>query len=156
MTDPMDFTTFFDIYMRPRSGKPLNRDGIEFRYAAASLLIACSKSDMDEDPEEKKIIKQILAESFTISDHTINRLLEFADTASEAEYLDVITGLINDQFNDRDKRFLLEKLWVVAYADGRIENQEREFIDRIAKEISMTSDDVDTAHILAQHQFQDA
>ena len=57
----MDFTTFFDIYMRPRSGKPLDRDGIEFRYAAASLLIACSKSDMDEDPEERKVIRQILA-----------------------------------------------------------------------------------------------
>lgn len=151
----MDFTTFFDIYMHPRSNRPLNRDGIEFRYAAASLLIACSKSDMDEDPEEKRVIKKILAESFTISDYTIDRLLDFADTASEAEYLGEVTNLINEQFNDRDKRFLLEKLWVVAYADGRIENQERDFIDRIAGEISMTSEDVETAHILAQHQVQD-
>lgn len=152
----MDFTTFFDIYMRPKSRKPLDRDGIEFRYAAASLLIACSKSDLDEDPEERKVIRQILAESFNISDHTINRLLEFADTASEAEYLGEITNLINDQFTDRDKRFLLEKLWVVAYADGRIESQEREFIDRIADGISMNAEDVETAHTLAQHQLQGA
>ncbi len=152
----MDFTTFFDIYMRPRSRKPLNRDGIEFRYAAASLLIACSKSDMDEDPEERKVIRQILAESFKISEQTINRLLEFADTASEEEYLSEITELINEQFTDHDKRFLLEKLWVVAYADGRIESQERAFIDRIAVGMSMSPDDVETAHTLAQHQIKDA
>ena len=112
----MDFTTFFDIYMRPHSRRPLDRDGIEFRYAAASLLIACSKSDLDEDPEERRVITSILEETFSISQKTVNRLLEFADTASEGTYLTEITALINEQFNDRDKRFLLEKLWCVAYA----------------------------------------
>ena len=149
----MDFTTFFDIYMRPHSRRPLDRDGIEFRYAAASLLIACSKSDLDEDPEERRVITSILEDTFSISQKTVNRLLEFADTASEGTYLTEITSLINEQFNDRDKRFLLEKLWCVAYADGRIENQEREFIDRIAVEISLSPEDVDTAHTLAQHQL---
>ena len=149
----MDFTTFFDIYMRPRSRRPLDRDGIEFRYAAASLLIACSKSDLDEDPEERRVITSILEDTFSISQKTVSRLLEFADTASEGTYLTEITALINEQFNDRDKRFLLEKLWCVAYADGRIENQEREFIDRIAVEISLSPEDVETAHTLAQPQL---
>lgn len=147
----MDFTTFFDIYMRPHTTKPLSRDGIEFRYAAASLMIACSKADLIEDPEEKRVIKQILEETFDISGSTTDRLLEFADTASEGEYLGEITILINEQFNDRDKRFILEKLWRVAYADGRIENQEREFIDRIAGEINLSEEDVNTARTLAQH-----
>ena len=147
----MDFTTFFDIYMRPHTVKPLSRDGIEFRYAAASLMIACSKADLFEDPEEQRVIKQILEETFDISGSTIDRLLEFADTASEGEYLGEITILINEQFNDRDKRFILEKLWCVAYADGRIENQEREFIDRIADEINLTQEDVNAARTLAQH-----
>lgn len=149
----MDFTTFFDIYMRPHSRRPLDRDGIEFRYAAASLLIACSKSDLDEAPEERRVITEILEETFGISIKTVNRLLEFADTASEGTYLTEITALINEQFNDRDKRFLLEKLWCVAYADGRIESQERKFIDRVAREISLSGDDVETAHTLAQHQL---
>ncbi|MBO6566626.1 MAG: TerB family tellurite resistance protein [Pseudomonadales bacterium] len=151
----MDFTTFFDIYMRPKSRRLLDRDGIEFRYAAASLLIACSKSDMDEDPNERKVIRQILIETFNLSEYTLNRLLEFADTASEAEYRGEIINLINDQFTDRDKRFLLEKLWVVAYADGHIESQERAFIDQIADGITMTAEDVETAHVLAQHQLQE-
>ncbi len=144
----MDTTTFLDIYVRSRSDKLLDRDGIEFRYAAASLLLACSKSDMDEDPEEKALIRQILHDAFDLSDNTIDRLMQFADAASEDNYLSELTGLINDQFSDRDKRFLLEKLWQVAYADGRIEKQEEEFISRVAVEISMTEDDIKIARAL--------
>lgn len=149
----MDITTFLDIYVRSRSNKLLPRDGIEFRYAAASLLLACSKSDMDEDPEERKTIRQILHDAFDLSENTIDRLMEFADSASEEEYLSELTGLINDQFSDRDKRFLLEKLWLVAYADGRIEKQEETFISRVANEIGMDTDDIDTAKTLAGGQL---
>lgn len=34
----MDFEQFFNIYIKPRSSGQLNRDGIEFRYTAASIL----------------------------------------------------------------------------------------------------------------------
>lgn len=147
----MDFTTFFDIYMRPRTRNLLKRDGIEFRYAAASIMIACSKADMDEAPEEKSLIKRVLIETFGIGEPTIDRLLEFADAGSEESYLSDIVGLVNDQFSDRDKRFLLEKLWQVAYADGRIEDEEQAFIDRVASEISMGDDDIADAKAIAQH-----
>jgi uncharacterized tellurite resistance protein B-like protein len=146
----MDFDTFFDIYIQPRSSGLLNRDGIEFRYTAASLLIACSKSDMDEDPEEQKVIRQILADTFQIGDTIIDKLIKVGSNASEGEYLKRITTFVNEQFTDRDKHFLLEKLWLVAYADGRIEAQEQAFIDRIASAISMTSQDIETARVLAQ------
>ncbi|MBT4162155.1 MAG: hypothetical protein HOE54_12675 [Gammaproteobacteria bacterium] len=149
----MEFQTFFDIYMRPRSRELLKRDGIEFRYAAASLLIACSKSDMDEDPKERAVIRDILKVTFDISDRTIDRLLEFADTASEEEYLGEINSLINEQFSERDKRFILEKLWCVTHADGRIADEELEFLHRVAGDINMTSEDVETARILSQHSI---
>ncbi len=145
----LDFATFFDIYMRPTAGRMLNRDGIEFRYAAAAVLIACSKADMDEDPMEKQVIRSILNETFKISEKTIDRLISMADAASEGEYLEQVTSLIRQQFSERDKRFLLEKLWRVAYADGRIDRYEEEFIDRVARDIDMTNEDVTVARALA-------
>lgn len=147
----MEFTTFFDIYMRRHSREPLDRDGIEFRYAAAALMIACSRADLVEDPEETSVIRAILSDTFDISASTVDRLMAFADQASEGDYLGQITHLVNEQFSDRDKRFLLEKLWLVAYADGRIANQERAFIDRIASRINLTEADVITAQSLARH-----
>lgn len=60
-----DFKTFFDIYVRPSEDGRIDRDSYEFRYAAAALLVACSKADLDEDPEEQKVIIEILKETFS-------------------------------------------------------------------------------------------
>lgn len=150
MMSTMEFPTFFDIYMRPRGNSQLERDGIEFRYAAASLLIGCSRADMDEDPKERAVIRQILEDTFAISERTVDRLLEFADNASAEAYLNEISSLVNEQFSDTDKRFILEKLWLVALADGRIDDQEVDFVNRVANDINMTAVDVETARTLAR------
>ena len=149
----MDFTTFFDIYMRPRGRQLLRRDGIEFRYAAAALMIACSRSDDEQHPDETRVIRDILRDAFNLSENTIDRLMDFADRASQQDYLAEVTGLINDQFSETDKRFILEQLWCVAYADGRIETNEAAFIDRVASEINLGPSDIETARTLAQHRL---
>ena len=150
----MDFETFLDIYVTNRSGEILDREGIEFRYTAACLLIACSKSDMDRDPEEDRIIRQILETTFGISETIIDRLVEFGEDASEEQYLDSITGFVNSQFGKRDKYFLLEKLWLVAYADDRIEQSEEKFINRIADALGLDEVDIRTARVQAQREFE--
>lgn len=149
----MDFETFLDIYVANRSDEILDRDGIEFRYTAASLLIACSKADMDQDPEETRIIRHILQTTFGISDSIIDRLIEFGEDASDDEYLEKVTTFVNKQFGKRDKYFLLEKLWLVAYADERIEHSEEEFINRVAKALDMDELDVSTARNQAQREI---
>ena len=140
----MDFAQFFNVYIKPRSSGQLNRDGIEFRYTAASILVACSKSDMDRDPAEEQAIRKILGETFEVPDGVIDRLIEVGETASEEEYLNQITTFVNTQFSAQDKQFLLEKLWLVALADNRVEDMELDFITRIAHAI-----DLDNAAIKA-------
>jgi uncharacterized tellurite resistance protein B-like protein len=141
----VDFAQFFKIYIKPRSSGQLTRDGIEFRYTAASILVACSKSDMDQDPEEEKVIRKILGESFEIPDGVIDRLIEVGETASEEEYLNQIITFVNTQFSVTDKQFLLEKLWLVALADNRVEDMERDFIARIAQAINLDADAIKAA-----------
>ena len=92
---------------------------------------------MDRDPEEEKVIRKILGESFEIPDGVIDRLIEVGETASEEEYLTQITTFVNTQFSAQDKQFLLEKLWLVALADNRVEDTERDFITAIAHAIDL-------------------
>lgn len=148
----MDFAQFFNIYIKPRSSGQLTRDGIEFRYTAASILVACSKSDMDQDPEEEKVIRKILGESFDIPEGVIDRLIEVGETASEEEYLNQITTFVNNQFGKQDKQFLLEKLWLVALADKRVEDMERDFIERIAHAIDLDADAIKAARWAADNK----
>jgi len=140
-----DFKTFFDIYVRPSPGVHIDRESYEFRYAAAALLVACSKADFDEDPEEEKAIIEILKETFNVSSSTLESLLQMADAASEEDNLIDVTDMVNEYCSENDKRFLLENLWRVAYADGRLDKYEERFIQRIASMIQLTEDDVSRA-----------
>ncbi|MBO6656148.1 MAG: TerB family tellurite resistance protein [Pseudomonadales bacterium] len=150
----MDFEQFFNIYIKPRSSGQLNRDGIEFRYTAASILIACSKADLDEHPEELKMIRQILADTFGVPDGVADRLLEVGETASDDEYLKQITTFVNNQFSHEDKQFLLEKLWMVALADNKIDKLEEDFIRQVAEKINLGSMDIISARSAAENQFR--
>lgn len=150
----MDFEQFFNIYIKPRSSGQLNRDGIEFRYTAASILIACAKADLDEHPDELKMIRQILSNTFGVPDGVINRLLEVGETASEETYLKQITTFVNQQFSHEDKQFLLEKLWMVALADEKIDKLEENFISRVAEEINLGNMDIISARSAAENQFR--
>ncbi|MBQ76006.1 MAG: hypothetical protein CMQ20_13430 [Gammaproteobacteria bacterium] len=141
-----DFKTFFDIYVRPSPGTRIDRDSYEFKYAAAALLVACSKADFDEDPEEEKAIIEILQDTLKVAATTLESLLQMADAASEEENLADITDLVNEYVCEADKHFLVENLWRVAYADGRLDKYEQLFIERIASLIQLTADDVDRAH----------
>ena len=111
-------------------------------------MVACSKADFDEDPEEEKAIIEILHETLKVSASTLESLLEMADAASEEENLTDITDLVNEYVCEADKHFLVENLWRVAYADGRLDKYEQLFIERIASLIQLTADDVDKAHQL--------
>lgn len=150
----MDFEQFFNIYIKPRSSGQLNRDGIEFRYTAASILIACSKADLDEHPEELKMIREILSNTFGVPDGVIDRLLEVGETASEEEYLNQITTFVNGQFSHEDKLFLLEKLWLVALADNKIDKLEEDFISHVAEEINLGTMDIISARSAAENQHR--
>ncbi len=100
---------------------------------------------MDEDPEEEKVIIEILQETFKVSPTTLESLLQMAGAASEEDNLIDITNMVNEYYSEKDKHFLLENLWRVAYADGRLDRYEELFIDRIAAMIRLTRDDVSRA-----------
>jgi uncharacterized tellurite resistance protein B-like protein len=74
--------------MRERSDDELQRGGVEFRYAAAALLIACSNADLDESQEEKDAIRDLLSNTFRVSDRTIEKLFEFAYASTDGTYLE--------------------------------------------------------------------
>ena len=138
----LDIQTFFDIYVRPK-GSRLDRNGFAARYAAAALLVACSKADDDEDIEEKKVIADILANTFELSGTTIEQLLRLANL--QAGSLSMITDLVNEYYKPAEKRMLLQQVWRVAYADGRIDVYEEKFVDRVAELLGMSEDAVKEA-----------
>ena len=63
----------------------------------------------------------------------LDRIVEFADEATaEADGVDQFTSMINENYGYADKKKLLEYLWVVALADGRLDRYEEQFIAKVA------------------------
>lgn len=137
----LDIETFFDIYVRPRGGR-LDRHGFAARYAAAALLVACSQADSDEDPEEKRVILDILTNTFELSPSTILQILRLANDSAQSESLATIAQLVNEYYKQNEKRSLLQHIWRVAYADGRVDEYEERFVDRVADLLGLTENDV--------------
>lgn len=150
----MSFSNFFDLYMREREDE-LQRGGVEFRYAAAALLLACANADLDESWEEKAAIRELLAETFAVSDDALGKLFDFAYEARQGTYIEELTDLISKGFPSEDKQFILQNLWKVALADGIIEPSEETFIQQATLAIGMTEQDSAQARARAEEEFRD-
>lgn len=61
---------------------------------------------------------------------------------------------MNAQFSLQDKQFLLEKLWLVALADNRVEDMERDFINKFAQAIDLDADTIRAARWAADNKPQ--
>lgn len=151
---PTDLKSFFDIYIRPSDGSRFDRESYEFRYATVALMIACMKSDFDEDPEEEAVIIDVLKKTFEINEQTIEQLMRMADASTDVDNLVDFTDLVNEYYAEQDKLFLVENLWRVAFADGRLDKYEEQFIRRVAVLIKVPDSDVEQTREIAQKPLE--
>ncbi len=146
---PADLDTFFEMYAKPSSRGYVNRDSYELKYAAAALMISCARADFEEDPEEEELILEILRKTFKVSGNTLDSLIRMADSASTNRGLEDFARLVNENYSDKGKFFLVFNLWRVAYADGRLDQYEEQFIQRISGMIRLEDERVKKAQKLA-------
>ena len=119
----------------------LNAPGIE--YATAALFVELAKADFSTDPSEKTLIFELLQRTFNLDHITLGRLVNQAEYASsEANDLYQFTLLVNQYLDNKNKILLLENFWRLAYADGKLDKYEEQFIRKIAGLIHLPPADV--------------
>ena len=128
----MDLKSFFAVNLTPPDGHHGERQLHEVRYAAAVLLVVCARADFEKHPEEERAIIQLLEETFSLEHELIETLLEHIQEEEIVKSLQQITELVNRHYTMEDKHVLIENLWKVTYADGRLDKFEEQFISRVA------------------------
>jgi uncharacterized tellurite resistance protein B-like protein len=104
------------------------------QLATAALLFEMLRADADEHPEERDILERALQATFMLSDSETQELARLAEReAAESVSLYQFTGLINKHFSRDDKVRVVEMLWQVAYADGRLDRYEEALVRKIAE-----------------------
>lgn len=102
--------------------------------AAAVMLVEVLRAEPGVRAEERRVAVEALRAQFGLSDDELGQLMALAERTAETA-IDYFTfsSRINAAFDDARKIRLIEQMWRVAYADGRIGGEEnlvmRKFAD---------------------------
>lgn len=132
---------FFDNHLI--NVKPNTADSEHaLRLAMASLMIEVAESDYHDAPEERASVLNIVKNSFDLSDAESNEIIDLArkEHADAVDYFQ-FTSLINQHYSAKQRIELIEKLWLIAFADNELDKHEEHVIRRIADLIHVPHSD---------------
>lgn len=104
------------------------------RIAAAALLIETARADFTQDGEEESALENLLCDTLSLSHGEVHQLIELATKqVDESTSLYQFTREINDHYTAANKVQLIDAMWRVAYADGRLDKYEEHLIRQVAE-----------------------
>ena len=102
--------------------------------AIAALLIEMVRMDNKASPEEESQLYRILIEQYELKESEINELSSLAtEELQDATDYYQFTSLINSHFGREEKVQMIEQLWRIAIADGKIDSHEEHYVRKIAE-----------------------
>lgn len=112
----------------------------DYRLAAAALLVHAAAIDGDVGDAEREKLHTVIKQQFALDEATTDELVAEA-TEAENESIDLyhFTSLINRSLDEEGRRRVVEMMWEIAYADGDVDEFERNLIWRAADLLSVSS-----------------
>lgn len=128
-------------------------DKHQLAVAATALMVQLSRVDQHEDERELRAIVDGAVKAHQVSLQEAEEILADAlSHANDAVSMYEFTGLINEHLNQQDKQALLENIWRVAFADGRIDKYEEHLIRRMADLLHLNHRE----YMQARHRAEEA
>ena len=137
-------------FFRDRLQVQKNSDSAEdaARLAAAALLFEAAMSDYDLGEEERTTIQQLVREQFDLDDTDASVLATLAQQrVRESVGLHGFTSLINQHWIEKDRLNLVEQMWRVVYADGRLDDHELHLMRKIQRLLHIPQKDFVSAKL---------
>lgn len=123
----------FDSLLPPSPAASTPAAEHTLQLATAVLLVEVMRSDPEVGAAERQAVIAALRDKFALADDEIDRLIELAEqTARDASDYFRFTSRINEGFEMGQKVRMVELMWRVAYADGRLSAHENHAMWRIA------------------------
>ncbi len=119
---------------------PRARDDLQ--VAAAALMVEAALMDDRFEASERDKITELLKARFELSDSDAEALLATARAqVGRSSQLFGFTRVVADRFSHDERVELMEMLWQVAYADGRLDDFEANLMRRLAGLIHVSDRD---------------
>jgi uncharacterized tellurite resistance protein B-like protein len=112
----------------------------DYRLAASALLVHAAAIDGEVSPVERDKLHAVIKRRFELDEATTNELVVEA-TAAEQQAVDLyhFTSLINRTLDEAGRRRVVEMMWEIVYADGRVTEFEDNLLWRAADLLGISS-----------------
>src|SRR3954451_23251901 len=133
-------------------------DDTDYRLAATALLVHVISLDGEPSQIEKRKLHGLLESSFKLDPGTADQLIASA-TLVEGEAVDLyhFTSVIMRSVNEEGRLKIVEMMWQLVYADGKVTEFEDNVVWRAADLLGVSSRDrVDLKHRVAADQTEPA
>ena len=123
---------FFRDRMMPAGVERSADDAL--RVAAAALLFEAALSDFGLDETERQKIGDLIRAQFHLDEAESRDLLALAERQAEAATdLHTFTSLINAHWDEGQRSTLIDHMWQVVFADGKLDDHELHLMRKIQR-----------------------
>jgi uncharacterized tellurite resistance protein B-like protein len=122
----------FDSHGASQSGI-VEDDTQRIRIATAVILLEVANSDDEFSDSELDTVVSILKDNFRLSDEEVAELLAVSNEEREGS-VDMwhFANIINENYTEQEKYTVMENIWRVIYADGRLDKYEDHIVHKLA------------------------
>jgi uncharacterized tellurite resistance protein B-like protein len=119
---------------------PAHFEHNDYRLAAAALLVHAATIDGNVSDAERNKLHAVIRQRFDLDEAETDALVAEA-TAAEHAAIDLyhFTSLINRSLDENGRRRIVEMMWEIVYADGRVTEFESNLIWRAADLLGISS-----------------
>ena len=111
----------------------------DIHIATCALLLEMSYIDGEFNESERENIISILKKDYHLSNEHTSALIEGSKKElNESIDLWHFTNLINQNYSIEEKIRVIETVWSIAYADGRLDKHEDYLVHKLAKLLHLT------------------
>ena len=129
-------------------------DETDYRLAATALLIHIVSLDGEPTAVEKRKLHSLIETSFKLDPGTADRLIASASRAeSDAVDLYRFTSVIMREVDAEGRRRIVEMMWEMVFADGKVTEFEDNVLWRAADLLGISGRDrIDLKHLVQERQ----
>ena len=119
---------------------PARFEDNDYRLAAAALLVHVAAIDGEVTPAERERLHAVIKQRFDLDEEATDELVAEA-TQAEQQAVDLyhFPSLINRSLDEAGRRRMVEMMWEIVYADGRVTEFEDNLLWRAADLIGISS-----------------
>ena len=102
--------------------------------ATCAILLEMAKIDGEFSDSERQNIISILKKNYHLADDEVSALIEASEEELEKS-IDLwhFTNKINENYSPEEKMHIIETVWQVAFADGRLDQHEDYLMHKLAE-----------------------